>query len=80
MSGIELFGFVAVIIMVSAYALEERAPAFILLFAGACLAAATYAALIRSWPFASVETAWSLIAFFRWRRRTSHAVNSRDDG
>jgi hypothetical protein len=74
MSGIELFGFVAVIIMASAYALEERAPAFMLLFAAACLAAATYAALIHSWPFASVETAWSLIAFSRWRRRASRAV------
>jgi predicted component of type VI protein secretion system len=70
MSGIDLFGFAAVLVMVSAYAFEERAPSFILLFAVSCLAAAAYAALIRSWPFAAVETLWSLIALHRWRRRT----------
>ncbi len=75
MSGIDIFGFLAVLIMVTAYALEDRAPAFVLLFASACLAAAAYAALIRSWPFASVETLWSAIAFRRWlRRRAPHRV------
>lgn len=80
MSGIELFGFAAVLVMVSAYALEDRAPSFILVFAISCLAAAAYAALIRSWPFAAVETLWSVVAFHRWRRRTSHtmAVRGRD--
>ena len=72
MSGIELFGFVAVLVMVAAYALEDRAPAFVLLFAISCLAAASYAALIRSWPFAGVEMVWGIIAFRRWRRRTAH--------
>jgi hypothetical protein len=74
MSGIELFGFAAVLMMVTAYTLEDRAPAFVLLFAVSCLAAAAYAALIRSWPFAGVETLWSVIAFRRWRQRTSHAM------
>ena len=71
MSGIELFGFVAVIMMVSAYALEDRSPVMVLLFAASCLAAASYAALIRSWPFAVVETIWSFIAFRRWLIRRS---------
>lgn len=72
MSGIEVFGFLAVIVMVSAYAFEDRSPAFVLIFALACLAAAAYAALIRSWPFAAVETVWSGIALRRWllRRRS----------
>jgi hypothetical protein len=71
MSGIELFGFGAVLVMVCAYALEDRGPVFILLFAFACLAAAAYAALIRSWPFAGVETLWTIIALRRWQRRRS---------
>jgi hypothetical protein len=69
MSGIELFGFAAVTAMVIAYALEDRSPALVLVFAIACLGAAAYAVLIRSWPFAVVELVWSAIAFHRWRRR-----------
>lgn len=67
----ELFGLVAVVVMVTAYALESRAPAYVLIFALACLAAASYAVLIRSWPFAGVEAVWSVIAFRRWRTRRS---------
>jgi hypothetical protein len=59
--------------MVTAYALEDRSPAFVLLFAVACLAAAAYAAVIRSWPFATVETLWSVIAIRRWMHRRSRA-------
>ena len=69
MSGIEVFGFVAVIAMVSAYAFEEHSPSMVLVFAASCLAAAAYAALIHSWPFAAVETVWSVIAFRRWLTR-----------
>ena len=69
MSGIEMFGFFAVIVMVGAYAFEDRSPALILVFAVACLAAAAYAALIRSWPFAVVEAIWSGIALRRWLLR-----------
>ena len=71
MSGIEAIGFLAVIVMVSAYAFEDRSPRFILVFALACLAAAGYAALIRSWPFAVIETIWSGIALRRWLLRRS---------
>jgi len=69
MSGIEVFGFLAVIVMVGAYAFEDRSPTLILVFALACLAAAAYAAFIRSWPFAVVETIWGGIALRRWRLR-----------
>jgi hypothetical protein len=74
MTAIEVFGFAAVTVMVSAYALEERGSGFVLLFALSCLAAAIYAALIRSWPFAAVETIWSVVAFYRWRRRRSRML------
>ncbi|MEO0964480.1 MAG: hypothetical protein AAFY08_05120 [Planctomycetota bacterium] len=66
---IETFGFLAVAAMVTFYALESRGRAFILAFAIACLAAATYATLIGSWPFAAVEFVWAIVAFVRWRRR-----------
>jgi hypothetical protein len=70
--GIELFGALAVSLMVLFYALEERSPIFVLLFAGACLASSLYAFAIRSWPFAAVEFLWAGIAVRRWvhARRT----------
>ena len=66
--GIELFGALAVSLMVLFYALEERSPTFVLLFAGACLASSLYAFAIRSWPFAGVEFLWAGIAARRWLR------------
>lgn len=65
---IEVFGVLAVSSMVLFYALEERSPTFVALFAGACLASALYAVLILAWPFAAVELVWSVLAYRRWRR------------
>lgn len=68
---IELFGLLAVSVMLVAYALEARSPQFILIFAIGCAAATAYAVAIRSWPFAVVEAIWCGVAFRRWvRRRT----------
>ena len=64
----ETFGFVSVSAMVLFYALEARSPNYVLAFAGSCLSAAGYAALIGSWPFAAVELVWSVIALRRWRK------------
>jgi hypothetical protein len=63
----ELFGFLAAAAMVTMYALERRGRGYVLGFAAACAAAALYAVLIRSWPFAAVEAIWSVIALRRWR-------------
>jgi hypothetical protein len=71
MSGIELFGIAAVTVMVVTYALEDRAAVYVLIFALSCAAAATYAVLIRAWPFAAVESIWTVIALRRWLRRRS---------
>ena len=65
---IEAFGFISVSAMVLFYSLEARSPAYVLAFAGSCLSAAAYAALIGSWPFAVVESLWSVVAFNRWRQ------------
>ncbi len=66
----EIFGFASVSAMVLFYALESRSPSYVLAFAGSCLSAAAYAALIGSWPFATVESIWSVVACVRWRQLT----------
>jgi hypothetical protein len=55
--------------MVVSYALEARAAAYVLVFALSCAAAATYAILIGSWPFAAAESIWAVVALRRWFRR-----------
>ena len=66
---IELYGTAAVGLMALSYALEERDPAYGWLFAASCLAAASYAVLIGSWPFAAIETVWAGLAARRTARR-----------
>ena len=65
---IEILGIIAIIIMVGAYALEDRHSGFIILFAGGCALAAFYAYLINSYPFLIAESLWAVIAFQRWRK------------
>lgn len=67
--GIEILGLVAIIIMVLSYALENRHPMFIVIFALGCAMAAVYAFLIRSYPFLIAESLWALIALHRWSTR-----------
>ncbi len=69
MSALSLFGVVAVTAMLVFYALEERSPLFVLLFAVACLASAIYGLLQGAWPFAIAETIWAAVAVRRWQRR-----------
>ena len=71
MSGTELFGIIAVTVMVISYALEERGASYVFMFCLACVGAAIYAMRIKAWPFAAVETVWSVVAFRRWRRQLS---------
>ena len=67
MDMIEWFGLLAVVVMVTSYALEKRSTVFIAVFALGCSMAAFYAFLIGSWPFFIAEGLWSLIALKRWR-------------
>ena len=64
--GVELFGITAVTAMVIFYALERRSHRYVLAFSISCAAAALYALLIGSWPFAIVESVWCIIALRRW--------------
>jgi len=56
----------AVIAMVTTYALEKQSPWFVLAFSLSCAAASLYAVLINSLPFALAEGIWAIIAFQRW--------------
>jgi len=75
---IEYFGLAAVVLMVLFYALENKHYNFVLLFALACMGAAIYAYLIKSYPFMLAEAVWSLIAFNRYRqlRSLDHLQNN----
>jgi len=63
-----LFGFVAVTAMLVCYALEDRSPWFVLLFAAACVLGSAYGFLQGAWPFGLIEGVWSLTALRRWWR------------
>ena len=69
MDSLTLFGLLAVTAMLAFYALEDRSPAFILAFAGACLLASAYGFLQGAWPFGIVEAIWAGVAALRWRKR-----------
>jgi hypothetical protein len=73
---IEAFGFASVSAMVLFYALETRSPRYVLAFGLSCLSSAAYAAMIGSWPFAAVESLWSVVACVRWRRASTAAPGS----
>ena len=64
-----LFGAAAVSVMLLAYALEERAATWVLVFALACAASSLYGWLAGTWPFGVVEGVWALVALRRWRAR-----------
>ena len=67
---IEIMGTIAISIMVISYALEDRHPLYVAIFAFGCAMAAIYAFLIGSYPFLVAESVWCLVALARWRRLT----------
>ena len=70
---LNLFGLVAVTVTLVCYAMEDRAPGFILGFAAGCLASSLYGFLQGAWPFGLVEIAWTVVAMRGWRQRTAPA-------
>jgi hypothetical protein len=61
------FGALAVTFMMVMYALERRAPGFILAFAAGCAMSSLYGFLAGTWPFGVVEAVWCGIALHRYR-------------
>ena len=74
MDPLTVFGALAVSAMLLFYALEQRSPAYVLAFAGACLASSAYGFLQGAWPFGVVELVWSGVALRRWRTRIHSAT------
>ena len=70
MSALTIFGATVVTAMLVFYALEDRAPVFVLLFAGTCLASSAYGFLQGAWPIGIIEAIWTGVAVQRWRVRT----------
>jgi hypothetical protein len=68
MDALSLFGLFAVSAMLLCYALEDRSPWFVLLFAAACALGSAYGFLQGAWPFGLVEAVWSGVALRRWVR------------
>ena len=73
MDGLSLFGLVAVSFTLLCYALEDRSPWWVLLFALGCLAGSAYGFLQGAWPFGLVELAWFGVALRRWAGLRSRA-------
>jgi hypothetical protein len=66
MAALDLFGLVAVTLMLLTYALEKRSRWFILGFAGACVLGSIYGFLQGAWPFGVIEAIWAVVALRRW--------------
>jgi len=66
MTGMTVYGLVAVSAMLVTYAFEQRSHWFILAFAFSCLLGASYGFLQGAWPFGLVEAIWAVIAARRW--------------
>lgn len=75
MDPVTVFGAVAVTFMMLCYALEDRSPTFVLLFAGACVASSVYGFLQGTWPFGVAELVWSAVAYRRWLSNRPHCAN-----
>jgi hypothetical protein len=80
MNLLTLFGLFAVTAMLVCYAFEERSHWFTLAFAAACVLAGVYGLLQGAWPFALVESAWSVVALRRWWRAAPGRDNGREKG
>jgi hypothetical protein len=61
-----IYGLLAVLLMLTFYALEGRASWCVLAFAVSCLMASIYGFLAGTWPFGLVEGIWSIVALRRW--------------
>lgn len=66
---LDIFGLISVAITLLAYALEERGPVWVLIFAGGSFSSGLYALWQGAWPFAIAEAVWTVVALRRWQRQ-----------
>ena len=69
MSLTNIFGSVAVTVMMLSYALEARSKWFVLAFVAGSAATAVYSALVQAYPITAVEGVWAVIALRRFTIR-----------
>ena len=68
---LDLFGLLAVTLMLVFYALEERSHWYVLAFSGACVLGSAYGFAQGAWPFGLIEAVWAVIALRRWHLRAA---------
>ena len=74
---IEIWGWLSLAVMVTAYALERHSPLLVLLFALACVSASAYAAVTNVWVFSVLEAIWAVIAIGRWSQLARRSYENR---
>jgi hypothetical protein len=67
LSGLDLFGLLAVTLMLVFYTLEPPSRWYVLGFAAACGMGSAYGFLQGAWPFGIVEAIWAVVALRRFR-------------
>ena len=70
MSPTNIFGSVAVTVMMLSYAFEARSKWLVLLFVAGSAATAVYSALVQAYPITAVEAVWAVIALRRFMARS----------
>lgn len=69
-----VLGVIALVFMMSMYALERRGNAFVAAFALGCALSSAYGFASGAWPFGSVEAIWTVIALRRWSQQRTPAA------
>jgi hypothetical protein len=67
MSGVTIYGVIALTFMMAMYALEARGRRFVVLFALGCALSSSYGFLSGAWPFGVVEAVWTVVALRRYQ-------------
>ncbi|MDA8054356.1 MAG: hypothetical protein M0Z77_01730 [Thermoplasmatales archaeon] len=77
-SALNIYGSVALVIMMIFYMVENRSPVYTLLFGLMCIATSAYGFLSGTWPFGVIELAWFAVSIRRYmkiRRNKEMPVN-----
>lgn len=61
-SVLNIYGSIALVIMMIFYMIENRSPIYTLLFGLMCITTSVYGFLAGTWPFGVIELAWFVVA------------------
>ena len=65
-SALNVYGAIALVIMMIFYVLENRSPTYTLLFGVMCISTSVYGFLAGTWPFGVIELAWFMVAIRKY--------------